>query len=134
MLELGDAELQLLPLVAGDEPELAEEPGEALARPFRQANAVTAPAAEKLLDRTARFVALETAALRVLVREPVCVIRRQRDGAETGEQDLLEEPAAVRAGRVTGLVHAASSAVAGDAARVSRHAPPGRPCRALQAR
>src|SRR5205823_13743670 len=59
VLELGDAQLDLLELSARDEPDLAEDPCETAARALAQPDRLTAPAAHQLLDHRTRLVAAE---------------------------------------------------------------------------
>src|SRR4051794_26695511 len=57
VLELGEAELELLELVAGDEAELPGEGGDALPRPLAEPGRVAAPACERVLEQLPRLVA-----------------------------------------------------------------------------
>src|SRR5579884_3808391 len=100
VLELCDAELELVPLVARDEAELARDVADAVPRPLPHAQRVAAPARRHVLEQRPRLVEAR---------------------AEQREEPL--EPVALGAGAVTGGAHVASTGAAGAGARAS---PPGR--------
>src|SRR5215831_15485039 len=56
MLELRDTELELVPIVAGDEAELTEEIAQAVPRPFADAKGVAPPAARELVEQRTELV------------------------------------------------------------------------------
>src|SRR5438552_1884245 len=60
MLELGDPELELVPVAARDEAELAEEVGEPLPRRLAYAQRVAAPARRRVVDERPRLLHAET--------------------------------------------------------------------------
>src|SRR2546421_12918392 len=101
MLELRDTELELVPVVARDETELAEEVAQPLARAFAYAHGVTAPAAREFVEQRAELVEA-----------------RAEHRSEAIERVALRVRALSAA--ATGLVHGASSVVAGAAVRASR--------------
>src|SRR5262249_6395829 len=83
------------------EPDLAEEPGEAVARALAQPHCLVAPAPHQLLDQRARLLVAEPAAGGDLLGERVRALRGQGDGADAGEDQLLGE----LPGRASGLGH-----------------------------
>src|SRR5207248_3278547 len=97
MLELRDAKLELVPVVAGDEAQLAEEIAQPLPRSFPHAHGVASPAARELVEQRAQLVE-----------------------ARTEQRPEAIERIAFGVGTVTGLVHEASICGAGGGARASR--------------
>src|ERR671910_672513 len=91
MLELRDAELELLHVVLRHQAELAEEPVERRPRLLAEASRISAPARGHLLDERPRLVAAHHSTVGELVGECVRALRRQRGGAYRGESDALEE-------------------------------------------
>jgi len=85
VLDLRHPELDLLELVARHEPELAEQPCEAGAGPFAEAHCLIAPAAHDLFDDRPGLVTADPATSRKLLRQRVCPLSGQRDGADPGE-------------------------------------------------
>src|SRR5207237_5328142 len=96
-----DAKLELVPVVAGDEAQLAEEVAQPLPRPFPHAHGVTAPAAGELVEQRAQLVEART-----------------EQGAEAIERIALRVRSLSTA--ASGLVHGASTSGAGGGARASR--------------
>src|SRR5579872_5251420 len=90
VLELGDTEVELVPILAGDQPELVEERVQALPRPLADPDGVTAPAPRPLLEQRPELVEL---------------------GPEQREQPVERVALAVEV--VTGVVHAVSIGGAG---------------------
>src|SRR6266511_3163747 len=119
VLELRDAELELLELGAQDEPELAQHAVHPGAGPLRRARRVAAPPAREVVDRAPRLVTAHAAALGERLRELLDAFGGQRHRAERGEEELLDPVAVVVTWRGPGGV----SACADVAARASR-----RPC------
>src|SRR3954468_21263071 len=99
MLELRDAELQLVPVVARHEAQLAEEVAKALPRSLADAHRISAPAARELVEERTELV------------QP-----RPEEGTEAVERIALGVRRALRRA-VTGLVHEASTYGAGAAVR-----------------
>src|ERR671910_757457 len=91
MLELRDAELELLHVVLRHQAELAEEPVERRPRLLAEASRISAPARGHLLDERPRLVAARHSTVGELVGERVRALRRQCGGADRGESDALEE-------------------------------------------
>ena len=122
----GRAELELLPLAAGDEPELAEDGPERRARALADAQRLAAPAAHDLVDARAPPRG-DLAAADELVDQLLGPLLRERDGAEPGEEQLLRRSrGASFASLVSGLGHAASPAGACAAPRAARRPRPPR--------
>src|SRR5262245_24758351 len=129
VLELGDAELELVPLLARHEAELAQHAVQRRAGLLPDADRVAAPARRRLVDPAAHLVSAHTAARRKRVRQLVRPLRRQRDRADEREGNPLN-----------GLVHAGGHAAAACVARASpalrptsrrrRRRRPSRPARA----
>src|SRR5436190_12871252 len=69
VLELSKAKLQFLVLAAGDEAEVAAEPLHRVAGPLAEADGISTPAGEELLDPLARLVTADAAQLGEVVRE-----------------------------------------------------------------
>src|SRR5262245_17729721 len=123
VLELGDAELEILVVVAGDEPELAEDRLERCAGLLPHAGRVAAPPRREILDQRLRLVALREATVGELLGQRVRALGGQRDGADGREDDALGELAPGCVGAIW-LVHAGGPAACGGAARAwSRRRP-----------
>src|SRR5947199_10796284 len=101
MLELRDAELQLVPIVARHEAQLAEEVAQPLARSLTDAHRVAAPAARELVEQRTELV------------EP-----RTENGTEAVERIAFRVRRALGTA-VTGLVHGASTCAADGGAPAS---------------
>src|SRR5689334_24944556 len=119
MLELGDAKLELVPLLAGDQTELAQNAVHGGAGLLADTHRVAAPARGGLVDPTAYLVAAHPAARRERICELVRTLRGQRGGADESEQQALN-----------GLVHAGAPGGAAGAVHVS----PGRQLRSCRPR
>src|SRR6185437_4327692 len=85
VLELGDAELELVPLVARDEAELVQDAVQRRARLLPHTHRVAAPARGRLVDPAAHLVAAHSTASREGIRQLVCTLRGQRDRADERE-------------------------------------------------
>src|SRR5215210_1896430 len=114
VLDLRHPQLDLLELVARHEPELAEQPCETGAGPFAEPDGLAPPATDDLLDHRARLVAADPAAGRELLRQRVRPLGGQRDGADSGEDELLRDLA-----QLSALGHGAWPFGAGAVSRVS---------------
>src|SRR5689334_16974431 len=127
MLELGDTQLELVPLATRDETEIAKDTVERRAGALADAHRVATPARRRVVDPAPNLVLRHPASLGECLGELVCAIGRQRDRTNGRERHLAQRP--VRALRlrvwVTALVHGAVPAVAAFAARASP-APPAR--------
>src|SRR5436190_8168685 len=123
VLELGDAELELLDLRARDEPELAEEPAEAVTGPLAQPHRLVAPTADQLLDDRASFLAPHPTARGQLLDERVRPLSGQRNGADAREDKLLRE----LPGGISGLGHGVLRVGAGGGVPASPARRPRRP-------
>ena len=64
MLDLGDAELELVPFVAGDETKLPKRAVEGRACALADTNGVTAPPRRRLVDEGAHLLLAHPTALR----------------------------------------------------------------------
>ena len=91
MLELGDAELQLVVGLARDEPELVEERLQARPGALRQPGCVATPADHRVLDRLTHLVAPEVAAVGQIARELIGPVGAQRDRADTCQRQALDQ-------------------------------------------
>ena len=91
VLHLGEAELELLELVPGDEPDLREEPLQRLPRSFRDAGGVPSPARHRVVEQLPRLVAAHAAPLGQLVGERFGAFGGESDRADRGERDPLEQ-------------------------------------------
>jgi hypothetical protein len=89
MLDLREAQLQLLELVATDEPELAEEALEALAGTLREARCVAPPPHDCFLDQLPDVVTPHPAPLGELARQLIDAFGSQCDGAHRREAEPL---------------------------------------------
>src|SRR5215204_6730992 len=112
MLDLGQPQLELLPLPSGDKPELAGEPGDRRAGALAEADCVPPPPMSEPVDELARLFSGHLAALRKLVHEIVGSLLRERHGAEAREQSLLEKVFHRLPLGLTGSGHGASPGVA----------------------
>ena len=96
MLELGDAELELVELVARDEADVSEETGEPGARALTEPPDIAAPAGRHVLDRPARLVAPHPAAVGEGVDESLRAVAGQRGRTDGGEgEPFCETPVGV---------------------------------------
>jgi hypothetical protein len=84
MLELGDTELELVPLTSRDEAKVAEDVVQRLTHPLADSNRIAAPARRRVVDPSADFFLAQPAALGERVGKLVRPLRRQRDGAYRG--------------------------------------------------
>ena len=89
MLDLGEAQLELVELLAAHEPELGEEALQTLARPLGEARSVAAPADHSLLDQLTSLVATQAASLGKVARELVDALGGQRHGTDRGQAKPL---------------------------------------------
>ena len=95
VLELGDAELELLELVARDEAELREQ--SCRLSPARSPSRVASPR-QRVSESSSSWRAssrLHPAPLGELAGELVDALGRQRDGADRGQREPLEQLAAI---------------------------------------
>lgn len=90
MLELGDAKLELVPFVPGDEAELPQRAMECRTGTLAHPHGIAAPASCCVLDPAANLVAAQPAALRERVGELVRAICSQRNGADDREGETLQ--------------------------------------------
>ena len=111
VLDLGDAELELVPVVAGDEAEFAEDVAQPVPRALAHAQRVAAPARGGVAEQRAHLVDP-----RADEREQPLEIAIERSPRTLWCRSPGSAPA------VTGLVHAASSFCAGAAVPASRQA------------
>src|SRR5712691_8747951 len=125
MLDLGDAELELVPFVARHETELPKRAVECRAGALADTNGVTAPPRRGFVDESAHLRLAHTTALGERIRELVRTFRGQRHGADEREHEPFN-----------GLVHAGAHACAGAGVRVSlpRRQPLARPSSARERR
>ena len=91
VLHLGEAELELLELVARHQPELGEDALKALAGARREPRGVAAPAADRLLDQLANLVTLHSATFGELACELIDALSRERDSPHGNEAEPLGE-------------------------------------------
>src|SRR6185503_15312773 len=89
VLDLCEAELELLVLGAEDEAELPEDAVHARAGALGDARRVAAPASDRVLDGRTRLVALHSPALDERVDQILHPLRSQRDDADAREEQLL---------------------------------------------
>src|SRR5439155_10572309 len=101
MLELGDAELDLVQLLPRYQPELPEEAGEALARALAQPARVPAPAGDRVLEHLAGLVAADAPPLAQVAGELVQPLGGQRDRADCGQRQPLERVSGAHFGLTT---------------------------------
>jgi hypothetical protein len=85
VLDLSDAELELVPFVARDETELSERTVECRAGALANTNGVTAPPRRRFVDESAHLLLAHPPALRERIRELVRTFSRQRHGADERE-------------------------------------------------
>ena len=91
VLDLSQPQLELLDLVASDEPELGEDALQAVAGTLGQPRRVTPPANDSLLDQLAGLIAPQSPTLGELTRELVDALGSQRDSAYRGQAEPLGE-------------------------------------------
>jgi hypothetical protein len=91
VLELGDAELEVLDVILRHQAKLAEEPVERRPCLLAEASGISAPARGHLLDERPRLVTAHHSTVGELVGERVRPLRSQRGGADRCESDSLEE-------------------------------------------
>ena len=85
MLELCDAKLQVVPLVTGDEAELAQSGMERHARALSDTNRVAAPPCARLVDPRTHFFFAHPPSLGQRLGQLVCALGRQGDRADERE-------------------------------------------------
>jgi hypothetical protein len=90
MLQLRDAELELLVVPARYDPELLEEPIERGTASLSHAAGFALPAQRQLFDRLASLVPAHAAPCGKLVGQRIGPLCRQRNRAERGETELLD--------------------------------------------
>jgi hypothetical protein len=88
VLDLGNAKLEIVPLVARDEAELLQRAAEGRTGTLAHAHRISAPAVRRLVDPGARVFLAHPAALRERLGQLVGSLGRQRDRAELDELEL----------------------------------------------
>ena len=112
VLQLGDAQLQLVQLVARDEAEPRGQVLQALPRPLAEPCRVAPPAGQRVLEQLPGVVAAHAATLAQLSGELVEPLRRQGDRADRGQREPFEQIP-------SGLGHGDANCAAAGGARAS---------------
>src|SRR2546429_9715742 len=90
VLELRDAELELVPFIPRDRPELVESPAYRPAGAFADTDGIPAPARRRVIDPAANLVLSHPAAFGERLRKLVRALGRQRDRAQQREPELSQ--------------------------------------------
>ena len=90
MLELGDAQLELVPFVARDESELAQHTVQRGAGTLAGTHGVAAPAGRRLLDPRVHLVAAQTAPSGKRVGQLIRAFRRERNRTDERQQQPFQ--------------------------------------------
>ena len=113
MLELRDAQREIVGLVALHEPQPGDQAIDHLVAPEARVLRVTTPARKRVAHGATKLVTVEPDEPREIVRQIVCGLRCQRCPTETGQERGLDRPA-IRPRAVSLPVHGTRSSRTSD--------------------